>query len=202
MRAGEMATLRRSPVPPLLRQRRLDAAVRAARRPLRRAHRRHGHDPLAYGRRSRPRSAGSTSPAIATATASSSMRARPTRACPTRAGRTATTSIFHADGRLADGPDRRSPRCRPMSTRASTLAARCAAPARPRRPCARAGRSRRADARANGSSARSGATDIAHLRRWRSTAPSSRAACAPPMPARCCSPASPIPIARARSRAS
>ena len=39
-RHGEMADARRSPVPPLLRQRRRDAAVRHARRRLSRTHRR------------------------------------------------------------------------------------------------------------------------------------------------------------------
>ena len=47
---------------------------------------------------------GSTAPATWTATASSSTRAAPRPAFPTRAGRTSHDSVFHADGSLAEGP--------------------------------------------------------------------------------------------------
>ncbi|MGT2482055.1 amylo-alpha-1,6-glucosidase [Methylobacterium oryzae CBMB20] len=56
------------------------------------------------GRPSNSPSSGWTGTAIATVTASSSTPATPTRVSRTRAGRTATISIFHADGHLAKGP--------------------------------------------------------------------------------------------------
>ena len=94
----------RGAVRPLLRQRRCDAAVRHARRPLCRAHRRRRDDRGAVAQHRgrarldrRPR----RSP---TATASSNTTARPSRAWPTRAGRIRYDAIFHADGRLAEGP--------------------------------------------------------------------------------------------------
>ena len=56
----------RGAVRAILRQRRFDAAVRAAGRPLCRAHRRRGDAAPSCGRRSRRRCAGSTAPAIPT----------------------------------------------------------------------------------------------------------------------------------------
>ena len=114
-RHGEMARPRRGSVPPLLRQRRFDAAVRHARRRLSRAHRRLATvralwpnieaaldwiDALRRSRRRRLR------------------RIRPpnrARASPTRAGRTATTrsSMPTAARRRRRS---RSPKCRPTST--------------------------------------------------------------------------------------
>ena len=65
------------------------------------------------GPTSSPRSLGSTIMATWMATASSNIRARPTRACPTRAGRTAATASSIATG---GWHRRRSPcaRCKPM----------------------------------------------------------------------------------------
>ena len=93
----------RGAVRAILRQRRCDAAVRAAGRPLCRAHRRRRDAAPSCGPRSRRRCAGSTAPAIPTATASSNISARPNRASPIRAGRIRYDAIFHADGRLAEG---------------------------------------------------------------------------------------------------
>ena len=104
MRARRDGGSGRGAVRPLLRQRRFHAALRHARRALFRAHRRPRHDARRSGRTSRRRCAGSTDPATATATASSNITAQTERALPTRAGRIRTTSIFHADGRLAQGP--------------------------------------------------------------------------------------------------
>ncbi len=55
------------------------------------------------GLRSKRRSAGSTAPAIPTATVSSNTGAPARKVLPTRAGRTRYDAIFHADGRLAEG---------------------------------------------------------------------------------------------------
>ncbi len=81
----------RSAVRPLLRQRRFDTAVRAARRPLRRTHRRlRDHRRTVAGHRSglgldrRARRSGST-------TVSSNICAPPIKASPIKAGKTCTT---------------------------------------------------------------------------------------------------------------
>ena len=93
----------RGAVRAILRQRRCDAAVRAARRALRRAHRRRRDAARSCGRRSRPRCAGSTVPAIPTATASSNISARPNRGLRNQGWKDSYDAIFHADGTLAEG---------------------------------------------------------------------------------------------------
>ena len=109
----------RGAVRPLLRHRRCDAAVRHARGSLCRAHRRRCHHRANYGPPSRPRSPGSTAPAIPTATASSNITARPRKASPTRAGRIRRTpSSTPTD--IWRRARSRSPRCRATSTAPSS----------------------------------------------------------------------------------
>ena len=95
---------RRSPLPPLLRQRRCDPALRHARRRLPRAHRRHRRRARAVAEHRGRRSTGSSGTATATATDSSSTRAATATASSIRAGRTATTPCSMQDGTLAKAP--------------------------------------------------------------------------------------------------
>ena len=126
--------------------------------------------------------------ATATATASSSTRAAPRPASPTRAGRIRTT---RSSTPTAAWPRARSrcARCRATSTPPSAWPPRCAR---------RLGQAERAaalraqaeDAARSASRRRSGARRSAPTR-WRSTATSGPAGCAPATPAMRCSPASP-----------
>ena len=196
MRDGEMARARRGPVRPLLRQRRLDAAVRDAGRRLLRAHRRPRLHRSASGRTSSARSPGSSATATATATASSSTRRRSHDGLVQQGWKDSHDSVFHADGTLAEGPialcevqgyvyaARRGGRAARRTRSATTERARSAE---------RAGRARCARA----SSAPSGARSSAPTR-WRSTATSGRAACAPRTPGHCLFTG--IAAARARAR--
>ena len=106
-------------------------------------------------------------------------------------------AIFHADGRLAEGPIALA-EVQGYVYAAKRMAARCA------RRLGRDEQARKLDAEASRLADAfrerpSGARTSAPMR-WRSTATRSPAACAPPMPARCCSPASPRPIAPRASR--
>ena len=69
-----------------------------------RAHRRRRHARASCGRRSRRRSPGSTGPAIPTATASSNTTARTEQGLANQGWKDSHDAIFHADGRLAEGP--------------------------------------------------------------------------------------------------
>ena len=115
---------------------------------------------------------------------------RPRRGWPTRAGRIPTTP---SSTPTAIWPKARSrwPRCRATSTAPSCLAARCA---KRLGACTTRRRARRPRPICwpSGSTPRSGVRSSAPTRS-RSTARSSRAACAAPTPGRCCSPASPAP---------
>ena len=113
MRGGEMAALARGAVRAILRQRRFDAAVRAAGRPLFRAHRRRGDARGVVAVRSRRRCNGSTAPAIPMATALSNIGARPSRGLPTRAGRIPSTRSSTPTARWPRATSRCA-RCRAM----------------------------------------------------------------------------------------
>ena len=143
------------------------------------------------------RSSGSTTTATSTATASSSTRGAAETGLVQQGWKDSHDSVFHADGTLAEAPialcevqgyvyaawrgaARAGGRARGDARAAEQLARRAA------ERCARA------------SSGRSGARSSAPTR-WRSTATSGRAACAPRTPATACSPASPRPNARARA---
>ena len=112
------------------------------------------------------------------------------RASPTRAGRIRTTRSSMPTAAWPRARSR-SPRCR----------ATCSPPSSSRRAArerlghaelATQARSARPRGSPSGSRRRSGARRSRPMR-WRSTATSSRAACAPRMPGRCCSPASRAP---------
>ena len=98
-----MAALRRGAVRPLLRQRRFDAAVRPARRPLCRAHRRRGNADGAVARHRGRARAGSTDSAIPMATASSNTAAQTDQGLANQGWKDSHDAIFHADGRSAEG---------------------------------------------------------------------------------------------------
>ena len=136
---------------------------------------------------SRRRSPGSTGPATATATASSNIRAPRRKGSPTRAGRIPTTASSTPTASWRAGRSRCA-RCRPMSTRPSA-ASRAAPRALGDADSARRARQRGRRAARALRGAPSGARTSAPMRS-RSTATSSPAACAPPMPGTCCSPAS------------
>ena len=196
-RRGEMARLEGNPLRPVLRQHRQHASVPDAGRHVLRAHRRPRHHPpaLAQSRGGAPLARSTT--AIGTATASSSIRLGPSAGSAIRAGRIPQDSVFHADGRLAEGRDR--------AMRGAGLRLRRQARGRPARRRARlrgpgrgSGRSRPKSC-ASVSRRHSGAMISAPtLSPW--TAPSSPAGCAPRTPGRCCCPASRSRPRRARGR--
>ena len=105
IRSGRRSQIGRSAVPPLLRQRRFDPAVRdcsdayiaSAPATLKRL-------PTNCGRIWSRAAAGSSNTAIATATASSSMAARPRQGLANQGWKDSHDSIFHADGALAKAP--------------------------------------------------------------------------------------------------
>ena len=142
---------------------------------------------------------GSTATATATATASSSTRAAARDGLrATRAGRTRSDSVLHADGRLAEGADR-------ALRGAGYVYARAGARGRARARLGelRAAPSALASARAwrEQLRARLLVRGPRHATRSRSTATSGRAACAPRTPAMLCGRASPPPEhARASAR--
>ena len=134
-------------------------------------------------------------PGDPTATASSNITAADETGLANQGWKDSHDAIFHADGALAQGP---IALCEVQGYvyAAKRLAARAACRLGKR---ARGRRARRAGRRSSPSASRrrSGARTSAPTR-WRSTARSGPAACAPPMPARCCSAASPRPSARTR----
>ena len=136
---------RRGAVRALLRQRRLDAAVRACWRDSISSAPATSRPSRRCGRRSRRRSPGSTGPATATATASSNMRARPTQGLQNQGWKDSLDSVFHADGRLAEGPIALA-EVQAYVYAAKRLLTRCAPADRAWRPGARA-RARGARAR-------------------------------------------------------
>ena len=99
-----MAALRRGAVRAVLRHGRCHAAVRHAGRRIRRAHRRLGAHPRALAGDRERRWPGSTVPATWTATASSSTRAARKTGLSNQGWKDSHDSVFHADGRLAEGP--------------------------------------------------------------------------------------------------
>ena len=188
----------RGAVRPLLRQRRFHAAVRDARGPLRRAHRRHRDARASCGRTIEAALAWIDGPATPTATASSNITARTEQGLANQGWKDSHDAIFHADGRLAEGPIALA-EVQGYVYAAKRLAARMRAPPRPRR--ARPTRSMRA-----------GATRLRErfeaafwceeLGTYALALDGDKrpAACAPPTPARCCSPASRAASAPPRSR--
>ena len=174
----------RGAVRAILRQRRFDAAVRAAGRPLCRAHRRRGNAGRAVaGDRSR-RCAGSTAPAIPTATALSNISAPPSRGLANQGWKDSYDAIFHADGRLAEGYIALA-EVQGYVFAGKQLAARCARASRQARHGADSSRPKQGSW-PSVSRKRSGARNSAPMRS-RSTATRSRAGCAPRMPGSCCS---------------
>ena len=137
MRDGEMAALRRGAVRAVLRQRRRDAALRAARRPLRRAHRRPGDDRRAVAERSRRRSHWIDGHGDPDGDGFVEYRRATEQGLANQGWKDSHDAIFHADGRLAEGADRalRSPGLR-LCRQAARRALR--APARPARTARRA----------------------------------------------------------------
>ena len=130
-----------------------------------------------------------------TATASSNITAPTRTGSPTRAGRTPTTRSSTPTARWRRGRSR-SARCRAMSMPPSAW-----------RRAARAGSARRVRGQALDAQADSARRALRggvlvrrhrHLRAGARRTESGPAACAPPMPARCCSAASPRPSARTR----
>ena len=130
------------------------------------------------------------------ATASSNITARPRRGLANQGWKDSHDAIFHADGRLAEGPIALAEvQGYVFAAKRRSRALRAAAAAR---TSWRAGSKRRPRGSPSGSRRRSGARRSRPMR-WRSTARSSPAACAPRMPGRCCSPASRGPSAPRRS---
>ena len=133
--------------------------------------------------------------ATATATASSSTAGRTPTGSINQGWKDSHDSVFHADGTLAEAARSRWSRCRPTPTAPG-------AP-RPRSPAAEAPRDERGGADApRRRAARPASTERSGTRtsaptRWRSTATSAPAGCAPPTPATRSSPAS---RSRARPR--
>ena len=117
---------------------------------------------------------GASSTAIATATASSNTFRKIRKGLPTRAGRTASTSIFHADGTIAEAP---IALCEVQGYvyAAKQAGARLAA-VLGRNALGEASRRTGGSAAGAASTTRSGARKSAPMR-WRSTATSGRAAC-------------------------
>ena len=187
--------LRRGAVRPLLRQRRFDAAVRHAGRRLSRAHRR-PRRPCAelWPNIEAALALDRESTATATATASSNTAGSSDDGLVNQGWKDSHDSIFHADGTLAQRPDRAG---RGAGLRLRRLARRRRDRA-PRsgdddgEPTAMTGARRRAAAALR---RRLLATRSSAPTRWRSTATSGPAGCAPPTPATRCSPASPCPSA-------
>ena len=189
MRRGEMAELRRGAVRPLLRQRRLHAAVRHAGRRLSRAHRRCRDRSSSIWPNIEAALDWIEPTATATATASSNTGAA-TAIGPGQPGlegqprlRSSTPTARSREGRS---------RCRGAGLRLRAPGGRRLDRAQAQAPLRRGRRddpARHRAARA-GSTRRSGARSSAPTR-WRSTATSGRAGCAPRTPAMRCSPASP-----------
>ena len=176
----------RGAVRAILRQRRFDAAVRAAGRPLCRTHRRRGNAGRAVAR---DRSGAALD--------RRTRRSRPRRLCRVSARVRAGARQPGLEGFLRRHlPCRRQARRRlHRAGRSAGLCVRRQAAGGALRAAAgndRQGRKPRIRGAATGRTfrgRRSGARNSAPMR-WRSTAPSSRAGCAPPTPGSCCSPAS------------
>ena len=147
------------------------------------------------GRRSRRRSAGSTAPAIRTATVLSNTPAPTSKAWSIKAGRIPTTrcSTPTAGWRKARS---RSPKCKAMSMPPSAWR-RIARGGWVIMPL-RASSTPKLFVLRRVSKARSGARR-SELTRWRSTARKIRAGCAHRMPGKFCSPALPTPTTPPRS---
>ena len=188
MRGGEMAALREVPFALILRQRRCDAAVRAAGRSLCRAHRRRRNARANCGRRSRRRCGWIDGPGDPDRDGFVEyQRAHPSRGLPIRAGRIPTTRSSMPTAGWPKATSR-SPKCRATSSPPSgwRRAARL-----------RLGIAREGGAACDRSASARGAVRAGllvrgtrHLcarARWRR---SSRARCAPRTRASCCSPAS------------
>ena len=192
MRGGEMAALRE--VPFGLYYGSVDATplfVLLA-GPLCRAHRRSRNRRRAVAERSRRRSAGSTAPAIRDGDGFVEYERANEQGLVNQGWKDSHDAIFHADGRLAEGPIALA-EVQGYVYAAKRMAARLRAAARKR--CHRAPARRRSEPPRR---AFRGGVLVPGDRaptRWRSTARRSRAGCAPRMPARCCSPASPPPSA-------
>ena len=195
MRGGEMADAARGAVRAILRQRRCDAAVRAAGRSLCRTHRRRRNAGRVVAgdrgragldrrrRRSRPRRICRVSARLGAG------------AWPIRAGRIPTTRSFMPTA-VSPKAISRWPKCRAMCSPASNW--RRVAPCALARPTGAASWRPRRSGLPSVSKKRSGARNSAPMRS-RSTAPSSRAGCAPRMPGNSCSAASCAKIAPAWS---